>query len=441
MKRQTLGELIDSGIISIATGFPCGSHNDFGEGVPHIRPFNVCTDGTVSLTQKKFIAHEATQGKPTLCAGDILFNNTNSKELVGKCAVWDIEEEYAFSNHMTKIHVNNQEVCNSYYLSYSILYHWMIGASMQLSRSHVAQASIIGERFREIEIPRVCPQEQKKIALTLKTIQDALSINERELARWSSIKHATMHKLFTCGLRGEPQKETEIGLVPERWEILPLHEVAFVQTGVAKGRKLRYEELIEVPYLRVANVQDGRLDLSEIKTIRIRYTEFDRYLLQEGDVLLTEGGDFDKLGRGVIWRGEIADCIHQNHVFAIRVDRDKLLPEFLAYLAQSPYGKAYFLKVAHKTTNLACINTTKLKAFPVAFPVSTEQQEIVDILDAIDQKIDLHRRKKAVLEELFKSLLHKLMTGEIRVDDLDLSALEDMQPQPKEVPHDPVIHW
>ena len=85
----------------------------------------------------------------------------------------------------------------------------------------------------------------------------------------------------------------------------------------------------------------------------------------------------------------------------------------------------YFLKVAHKTTNLACINTTKLKAFPVLIPTRDEQREIVTVLDAIDRKIDLHRRKHAVLDELFKTLLHKLMTGEIRAADLVLSALRE----------------
>ena len=120
----------------------------------------------------------------------------------------------------------------------------------------------------------------------------------------------------------------------------------------------------------------------------------------------------------------------------MRPDRDKLVPEFFAYLAQSPYGKAYFLKVAHKTTNLACINSTKLKAFPVPVPPTLdEQREIVAILDAIDRKIDLHRRKRAVLDELFKALLHKLMTGEIRVSDLDLSALSSgPAPAPNKTP-------
>lgn len=193
-----------------------------------------------------------------------------------------------------------------------------------------------------------------------------------------------------------------------------------VQTGASKGRKFGGAEVIQVPYLRVANVQDGYLDLTEIKTMAIWRAELNRYRLQQGDVLMTGRGDFDKLGRGFIWRGEINLCVHQNHVFAVRTDRNRLLPDFFAYQAQSDYGKAYFLKVAHKTTNLASINSTKLKAFPILIPKLIEQREIVSIIEAIDHKIDLHHRKLTVLEELFNALLHKLMTREMRMRDLTL---------------------
>lgn len=276
-----------------------------------------------------------------------------------------------------------------------------------------------------LPIPALDLSEQTAIAGALESVRRA-SVFETQcefVAR--NLKRAAMRELFTRGLRGEAQRETEFGPVPANWQSEILDHCSKVQTGVAKGRKFADTEMVDVPYLRVANVQDGHLDLSEMKEIHIRRSEVERYRLQTGDVVLTEGGDFDKLGRGFIWRGELDLCVHQNHVFAVRPDRKRLLPEFFAYLAQSAYGKAYFLKVAHKTTNLACINSTKLKAFPVLIPSTLdEQQEIVEVLDAIDRKIDLHKRKRAVLDELFKSLLHKLMTGEIRVADLDLSALE-----------------
>lgn len=279
-------------------------------------------------------------------------------------------------------------------------------------------------RISEFELPDFSPEEQAKIASLVWTTHDSLTACEETIAAVLHLKRVAMQKLFGSGLRGQRQIETEFGLVPETWQPIPLDDCSTVQTGVAKGRKFSDVEMVDVPYLRVANVQDGHLDLSEMKDIHIRRSEVERYRLQPGDVVLTEGGDFDKLGRGFIWRGELDLCVHQNHVFAVRPDRTRLLPEFFAYLAQSDYGKAYFLKVAHKTTNLACINSTKLKAFPVQIPPTLdEQREIVAILDAVDRKIDLHKRKRAALEDLFKALLHRLITGEIRIADLGVSAL------------------
>jgi type I restriction enzyme S subunit len=266
--------------------------------------------------------------------------------------------------------------------------------------------------------------EQIKIARVLSKIENCIDTQKSQLKIMVKLKSNVMHALFTKGLQDHGQKETEFGLIPENWHVKALSECADIQTGVAKGRKFANDELVQIPYLRVANVQDGHLDLKEIKTIEVRKFEIEKYRLRYGDVVLTEGGDFDKLGRGSIWRDELELCLHQNHIFAIRTHSNLVLPEFFAYLAQSPYGKAYFLRVAHKTTNLACINTTKLKDFPVIIPQIDEQKEIIEILISIDKKIDIHTKKQAVLEDLFKTLLHKLMTGEIRVNELDLSALE-----------------
>jgi type I restriction enzyme S subunit len=161
-----------------------------------------------------------------------------------------------------------------------------------------------------------------------------------------------------------------------------------------------------------------------MKTIRLRAIEKERYSLQEGDIVLTEGGDFDKLGRGFVWEDQIPDCVHQNHVFAVRPDKSRLLPHYLAYLVQSLYGKAYFLKVAHKTTNLACINTNKLKGFPVAIPDTREQEDLVHCIGTIDAKVGFHESKTSALQDLFKTTLNKLMTGGIRVGDLDIDISE-----------------
>jgi restriction endonuclease S subunit len=139
------------------------------------------------------------------------------------------------------------------------------------------------------------------------------------------------------------------------WKLAPLKDFATIQTGLAKGKRYQGQEVIELPYLSVANVQDGYLNLSEVKRIEVLRGDVDRYRLRYNDVLLTEGGDPDKLGRGTIWRNEIETCLHQNHVFCVRAHREFLLPEFLSYQTGSPYGKQYFLRCSKQTTNLATI--------------------------------------------------------------------------------------
>ena len=108
---------------------------------------------------------------------------------------------------------------------------------------------------------------------------------------------------------------------PKEWKEIKLKEISEIVSGVTKGRKLTGKSTIFVPYLRVANVQDGYLDLTEIKDIEVLPSDIEKYALQDGDILLTEGGDPDKLGRGTVWNGQIPMCIHQNHIFRVRVNR------------------------------------------------------------------------------------------------------------------------
>ena len=201
-------------------------------------------------------------------------------------------------------------------------------------------------RFREadllrLRIPLPPLPEQQAIIAVLRTVQRAKEATEKVIAACRQLKQSLMRHLFTYGPVPFGQadkvalKETDFGPVPADWPTAPLSCCSIVQTGVAKGKKLDGEDTITMPYLRVANVQDGFLDLREMKEIAIRRSEITRYSLQPGDVVLTEGGDFDKLGRGFVWNGEVPGCIHQNHIFGVRVKPDRLNPKFLAYMTQT----------------------------------------------------------------------------------------------------------
>ena len=263
--------------------------------------------------------------------------------------------------------------------------------------------------------------EQRAIAHVLRTVQWAKEQTEQLIAAVSLLKITLMRHLFTYGIHPESTtgslRQTPFGAIPRGWHVRLLGDCAVIRGGIAKGRDLRGASTIEVPYLRVANVQDGYLDLRTIKTLKVKRDELEQFRLHAGDVLLTEGGDFDKLGRGYIWRGEIDPCVHQNHIFAVRAHPETVLPEYLAYLLQSPYGKRYFLKVGHRTTHLASINKTKVRELPVHLPPLAEQEEISSLLAIADRKIATEQQRRDALDQLFKTLLHELMTGKIRLTD------------------------
>jgi type I restriction enzyme S subunit len=147
--------------------------------------------------------------------------------------------------------------------------------------------------------------------------------------------------------------------VPDSWTWRRLSDVCQVKGGVTKGRKLSGKETIMLPYLRVANVQDGFLDLTEIKKIEVLQEDLEKYRLKDGDVLFTEGGDRDKLGRGSVWRGEISDCIHQNHIFRARVLSKEVTANFISLVSKSDFSKGYFFDNASQTVLFFTINGPK----------------------------------------------------------------------------------
>ena len=197
------------------------------------------------------------------------------------------------------------------------------------------------------------------------------------------------------------------------WEITKLQNLAEIVSGVTKGRKLSGKSLISAPYLRVANVQDGYLDLNEIKTIEVLPSDIEKYVLLEGDVLLTEGGDPDKLGRGAVWYNEIKNCIHQNHIFRVRVNQTVIIPEFLSMLIGSSYGKRYFLKSAKQTTGIASINSTQLKNFPVILPPLDLQNKFAHIVQHVKHLEENQSQSKQHIDNLFDVLMQKAFKGEL----------------------------
>lgn len=216
--------------------------------------------------------------------------------------------------------------------------------------------------------------------------------------------------------------------IPDSWRWSTLGEIAEVVGGITKGQKRNgREKLRSVPYLRVANVQRGFLDLAEIKRIEATEREIVDFLLVPGDILFTEGGDRDKLGRGWVWSGEIPECIHQNHIFRARLYSDLMQGKFVSWFGNL-VGQSYFIDEGKQTVNLASINLRKLRAFPVPIPPPSEQRELVGRVDALFGLADAIQKRVVAAtsraEKLTQAVLAKAFRGELVPTEAKLARRE-----------------
>ena len=238
--------------------------------------------------------------------------------------------------------------------------------------------------------------EQQHIAAVLDKLASLISLRKQQLAKLDELVKARFVEMFGDML-----------LNPLEWPERQLESMADIVSGITKGRKTPSAELIEVPYMAVSNVKDGYIDWTTVKTIMATQSEIDQYRILPNDVLMTEGGDPDKLGRGAIIRNPLENCIHQNHIFRVRFDRGIIFPEFFAEYLQHPKAKSYFLGCAKQTTGIASINMKQLRALPVLLPPIDSQEIFADFIGQVGQKKLTIQQSLDKLEVLKKSLMQE----------------------------------
>lgn len=279
---------------------------------------------------------------------------------------------------------------------------------------------------RKIALPP--PAEQAAIVSFLEDkcqkIDQAISEAKASIDDYTNWKSSALYEAVTKGVSPVQQLKDSgtqwIGNIPSHWQVSKIGRFVKIRSGITLGKTYpQGTELIEMPYLRVANVKAEGFALEDVAKIKVTPEEAEKYALKSGELLMTEGGDRDKLGRGTIWHEEISPCLHQNHVFAVTCDENWLLTEYLAYLTASPVGREYFDLTAKKTTNLASTNSNTIMQFKIPVPPIAEQREIVALLDKKCAAInDLINEKLALisdLEQYKKSLIYEVVTGKRKV--------------------------
>lgn len=280
--------------------------------------------------------------------------------------------------------------------------------------------------MKSIQIPLPDLETQQRISnfLDQKTaeIDEAIAKKQRLIELLKEQKAILINRVVTKGLNPDAPKRNSgvdlIGEVPAHWVVRKLKYYSEVQSGITLGKTFT-GRLVSAPYLRVANVQAGYFDLDDMAELSLPQQVIDQYLVRVGDILVTEGGDIDKLGRGTVWEGGIENCIHQNHIFAVRVKRTVASEYFVSLVLGADYGRKYFTHTANKTTNLASTNRTKLGNFPIALPPINEQAQIIEYSNEVTASygsvINTVEKEIGTLTELKKVIIASAVTGKIKV--------------------------
>lgn len=384
----------------------------------------------LSVTMKGILPQLATAAKTDdgdnrklVRVGDFAINSRSDRR--GSCGISPYDGSVSLIN---TILVPRKKMHPGYY---DWLFHTTLFADEFYKWGHGIVDDLWTTRWQEMKrilVPVPPYETQSAIAAYLDTqcakIDEIIAQAKASIEDYKQWKASIIYEAVTKGLDPDVEMKDSgiewVGNVPAHWRVTKIKNFVSLRSGITLGKQYPPDaQLVSRPYLRVANVKAEHVDLQDVATIMVTIEEAEKYALKPGELLMTEGGDRDKLGRGTIWHGEVPGCLHQNHVFAVQVDEKYMLTKFLDYLTASPVGREYFDLTAKKTTNLASTNATTILQFSVPIPPLTEQEKIITILDrntaTINEVIAEKETLVSDLESYKKSLIYEVVTGKRRV--------------------------
>ena len=286
------------------------------------------------------------------------------------------------------------------------LTHWLNSPAgcrrMLRNMSGSAIRRLVLREIRHARIPVLPLPEQRRIAEVLDQAEALRAKRRAALAQLDALTQSIFFDLF-----GDPATN------PKGWLLAHVGDVADVQGGlqVSSARK---NHPCEVPYLRVANVFRGFLDLSEIKTLRATEAEISRTKLEKDDLLIVEGhGNPAEIGRGALWDGSVVGCIHQNHIIRVRFKRAQVLPLFACSYLNSPGGRRHLLRAGKTPSGLNTISVSEVRSAPVVLPPLSLQREFASRIAAVEKLKVAYRASLVTLDHLFAVLGHRAFRGEL----------------------------
>jgi len=373
------------------------------DGVFQFRMNNITTDGRLDFTKQRRVPKSTRNLDSFLVEpGDVLFNATNSPELVGKSAFFPgLDEPAAFSNHFLRLRPDTKQLDGRF------LARWLTLQFQQkrfegMCRQWVNQATVGRDSLLSLQIPLPPLAEQRRIAAILDQA-DALRAKRRAaLAQLDTLAQSIFLEMF-----GDPATN------PKKWDVRPFADLfaappifgTMIPPSADGGAWLS---------LRVANIQDWQLDLSDQKFVDLPAKTIGRHAVQDGDLLMARAiASQEHLGKAVVANPDGRKWAFDSHLMRLRFDPAEAQPDVIRHLLMSRGGRSLFLKAARRTAVQFNINTKEMAALQIPVPPLVLQHDFTCRVSAVEKLKTAHRVSLAKLDELFASLQHRAFRGEL----------------------------
>lgn len=408
---RPIGELFE---ISAGKAMSAAARNA-DQKTPFLRTSNVLWDEIDLTTVDEMAISMADLAAKHLRPGDLLVCEGGE---VGRAAVWNGEVEVmSFQNHLHRLRpLAVDDVDPRFYVYFLQSAFTQLGI-FEGAGNKTTIPNLSRNRLAALQVPHPALDEQQDIVAVLGRVRDAIRLHKASAELSKVLKRAAMDAVFTHGLRGEPQKESVLGPLPRNWQVTTLGSVASLSTGTTPSTKRLDYYKGAAPFIKTAEIVNNRIHTATTLVSPEAITEYGLKMYKPGTVLMAMYGQGKTRGQVAIL--EIAATTSQN---AAAIEPHDCIDG--VFLWQYLLSKYDHLRGMGSLGHLSHLNLGYLRDLYVLCPPLEEQQEVASVLNVIDRKINLHRRKGEVLGELFKALLRRLMTGEVRVADLDPSALE-----------------
>jgi len=393
----------------IQTGFAEGERDE--DGILQLRMNNISDDGTLNLDKTLKVPVPADIDKYDLEKNDVLFNNTNSLDLIGKSTIIKNDLNYTFSNHITRIRTKDEELI-PYFLILSFLKYKKDTLFRSICNTHVGQSDIGKDELLKIGIILPSVPEQQKIASILSNVDSLIQQTQNEIEQTQRLKKGLMQRLLTKGIGHTKFKQTELEKIPEDWNVVKLKDIATIRGGKRLPIGEKYsEEKTDYPYIRIVDFQNGTVITDNLVYLKeSTFQKMKNYSISAKDVYISIVGSL--LGIAGTIPSQLDGAILTEN--AAKLCNLNVNEEFLSHFLNSSIGQKQITSY-RSNAGKPKLALFRIGKFIVFLPSLKEQNEIVSIVSNFDSYLKTQQECKSNLETLKKGLMQKLLTGQVRV--------------------------